>query len=111
MRTICLQGQPNRAPGIGVNAVSMLMPRLSLPPEIRGVSIQRGPRHLLVSFLFTSQAVRRAWRMVHLHELAHRKRGPRLRRSSIVTCEGSRGWDNYLLLNRIDAQQALDSLT
>jgi hypothetical protein len=110
MRTICLQFQPKLVPGIAVNAISKLMLRLSLSPEIRGFSIQRGRKHSWVNFLFNSQAVGRTWKTVQSRALAHHKWGPRLRRSSIVTCEGSRGWDNYLLLHHFNTQQGLDKL-
>lgn len=33
-----------------------------------------------------------------------------LRRSSIVTCQGSRGWDDYRLLHHFDSRQPLDRL-
>jgi hypothetical protein len=40
----------------------------------------------------------------------HGRLGPKLRRSSIVTCQGSRGWDNFRLLHHFDSRQPLDSL-
>ena len=36
--------------------------------------------------------------------------GPQLARASIATCQGSRGWDNYLLLHHYDRTFKLDSL-
>lgn len=110
VRTICFQVQLNRTPAIDVVTVSRLMLRLALSPEIREFSIQHDPKHLWVNFLFSSQAVGRSWRMLHSRALTHRRWGPRLRRSAIVTCEGSRGWDNYLLLHHFDTRQVLDKL-
>jgi len=40
----------------------------------------------------------------------HRVLGPSLRRSCIVTCEGTRGWDNYLLLYHFNQKLKLDTL-
>jgi hypothetical protein len=66
--------------------------------------------HCHFNFYFNSLAVGRTWRMLHSRALGHRKWGSRLRRSAIVTCEGSRGWDNYLLLQHFDKRQLLDKL-
>jgi len=110
MRTLCLQFQPKLAPGIDVNAILRLMLRISLSQEIQGFSILRRRKQSWVNFLFNSREVGRTWRIVRSRALAHHKWGPRLRRSSMVTCEGSRGWDNYLLLHNFDTQQDLDKL-
>ena len=40
----------------------------------------------------------------------HRLLGPSLRRSYIVSCEGTRGWDNYLLLYHFNQKLKLDTL-
>ena len=110
MKTIWIQVQPKRAPGIDVDAVSTLLFRLSLTPGIRGFSIQRGPKLSWVNFCFESKTIGSAWQALCSGALAHPKWGSRLRRSSIVTCEGSRGWANYLMLHHFDAKQVLDRL-
>ena len=35
---------------------------------------------------------------------------PRYAKTSIVVCEGSEGWDNYLLLHHFDQSEKLDEL-
>jgi hypothetical protein len=109
-RTICFHVQPKRVSGIDAGSISRLMHRLALSPQVREFTIQRGPQDSWVNFLFSSSAAGRAWRMLHLRALRHPRWGARLRRSAIVTCEGSRGWDNYLLLHHFDTQQSLDTL-
>ena len=92
MRTICFHIQPKRVSGIDVGTISKLMLRLALARQIREFSIQRGPKDSWVNFLFSSPAAGRTWRILHSRALTHSTWGPRLRRSAIVTCEGSRGW-------------------
>jgi hypothetical protein len=110
MRTICFHVQPKRVSGIDTGTISKLMLRLALSPQVREFTIHRGPKDSWVNFLFSSPVVGRTWRMLHSRALTHSTWGSRLRRSAIVTCEGSRGWDNYLLLHHFDTKQVLDKL-
>jgi hypothetical protein len=110
MRTICFHIQPHRASRVDVDAISKLMLGLALSPQIREFSIQKGPKDSWVNFLFRAQVAERMWKMLRSRTLTHRRWGSRLRRSAIITCEGSRGWDNYLLLHHFDSQQVLDKL-
>jgi len=107
---MCIQVQPKRAPGIDLDAVSTLLFRLSLSPGIRSFSIQRGPKLSWINFYFESKTIGRTWQTLHSGALNHPKWGARMRRSSIVTCEGSRGHANYLMLHHFDKKQVLDQL-
>src|SRR6185295_927663 len=110
MRTFCFHVQPKRASGLDVATVSTLMLQLALSPQVREFSIHRGPKNSWVNFLFSSRVPAQTWKKLQLDALGHRRWGPRLRRSAIVTCEGSRGWHNYLLLHHFDTEQVLDRL-
>jgi len=63
-----------------------------------------------VFFLFKSPTAATTWRAVHSLALGHRAFGPALRRSTIIVCQGSHGWDNYRLLDHFDSKTALDSM-
>jgi hypothetical protein len=63
-----------------------------------------------VNYLFTAGKADPIWKTLHSRVLHHRQWGNLLRKSSIVTVEGTRGWDNYLLLHHFDSTRILDKL-
>lgn len=111
MKTLCLQVQPKRSGGIDLDAVAALIARIAMSPDICEFRIQRGRgKNPWVNFLFTSASVARTWTRLESKTIRHSRLGATLRRSSIVTCQGSRGWDNYRLLHHFDSRQPLDML-
>ncbi len=87
------------------------MARIAMSSNVREFAIRTGRgKERWVNFLFTSASVARTWNTLESRAMTHRRLGPQLRRSSIVTCQGSRGSDNYRLLHHFDKGQALDSL-
>lgn len=111
MKILCFQVQPKRSRGIDLDAVAALMARIAMSSDTRDFTIQRGRgKEPWVNFLFTTASVARTWNMLESGAIKHGRLGPKLCRSSIVTCQGSRGWDNYLLLHHFDSRQALDRL-
>jgi hypothetical protein len=114
MRTLSVQYQPQRSPRLSAARVLTLLAKsvavdsLVIRFEVRKGN-DRGP---YVNFLFIghNRAVAQIWRLVNRRALFHRSLGPKLRRGTIVTCEGSRGWDNYLLLHHFDPMVPLDVL-
>lgn len=111
MRTINVHVQPRRASPMDLVVLSRLMMRVAWSPQVEYFSIHRGSKRDWINFGFEGPSVGRVWNLLHSEVLSHRQWGPRLRRSSIVTCEGSRGWDNYLLLHHFKSDQALDTLS
>jgi hypothetical protein len=112
MRTLCVQFQPRRSGRLNPDTVAGLMLRVALETGVRSFSIERphaGTSYL--NFLFASGTPGRTWRAVQRIALSHRTLGRRLRRSTIVVCEGTRGWDNYRILHTFDPKQSLHSLT
>lgn len=111
MKILCFQVQPKRSRGIDLDAVAALMARIAMSSDVHEFTIQRGRgKEPWVNFLFTSASVARTWSRLESGAITHGRLGPRLRRSSIVTCQGSRGWDNYRLLHHFDGRQPLDRL-
>jgi hypothetical protein len=111
MRTLSVQFQPRRAATLRRNTICELMLRIALDTDVRVFSMKRSrAQDGYFNFLFESPAVAKTWRAVHSVALGHRTFGPALRRSTIVVCQGSRGWDNYRLLHHFDPKETLDSL-
>jgi hypothetical protein len=112
MRTLSIQFQPSRSPDLTVEAVTTLMARIAASlSDVREFTVQRGSeRDPCINYFFTSRAPARIWMALGVQAFAHRRLGPRLRRATIVTCQGSRGWDNYLLLHHFDQRHSLDRM-
>jgi hypothetical protein len=91
--------------------LSRLMMRAAWMPQVEMFSIHRDRKLNWINFGFEGPSVGQVWKILHSEVLNHRQWGPRLRRSSIVTCEGSRGWNNYLLLHHFKAAEPLDTLS
>ena len=76
---------------------------------MRGLLIDRGRADSWINFVFPASSIDRAWTVVQV-VFGNRRWGAALRRSTIVTCQGSRGWDDYKLLHHFDPAQTLDRL-
>jgi hypothetical protein len=87
------------------------MLRVALDTGVRTFSIERSraPNGYL-NFLFASSTPGRTWQKIQRIALGHQRVGRGLRRSTIVVCQGSRGWDNYRLLHHFDSEQVLDKM-
>ena len=94
-----------------VAALSRLMLRSARSPEVEMFSIHRDRKLNWINFVFAGASIGKVWTILRAEVLNHRQWGPRLQRSSIVTCEGSRGWNNYLLLHHFNTDEPLDMLT
>jgi hypothetical protein len=114
MRILSIQFQPNRAPRLKPISVLALMTRVAATHQsIRAFEFQKGnDRGPYINFFLTVPVAKLAgaWSAVRAQALWHRVLGAGLRRSCIVTCQGTRGWDNYLLLHHFNSRLTLDEL-
>jgi len=114
MRRLAVQFQPGRATSAKVVSVVSLMTRIAgSNVSLRGFAYRKGnDRGPYVNFQFEVPAGKLAQTLesIVVGVFGHRVLGPSLRRSCIVTCEGTRGWDNYLLLYHFNQKLKLDRL-
>jgi hypothetical protein len=111
MQTISVQFQPRRSGKLKSAKMCELMLQIALETDVRTFSVEWSrSRDSYLNFLFSSASVTRTWRAIERTALRHRLLGGRIRRSTIVTCQGSRGWDNYRLLYHFDPEQGIDQL-
>src|SRR5262245_40220556 len=112
MKTICLQFQPKRAPKVSVTTISALMLRIATAHDgVRQFTLQRGrASNQYINYLFVGHGVQSIWSAIRAKALQHRRVGSSLRRACIATAEGSRGWDDYVLLHHFDPRQNPDKL-
>ena len=79
--------------------------------HVRQFSFDRGKdRGPYINYCFKSRSPARVWKALKSQAFGRSRLGALLRSSSVVTCEGSRGWDNYLLLHHFDSKVPLDQL-
>lgn len=63
-----------------------------------------------ISFTFQSEALPQLWAEIQEYLYQDARIGDALTASSIVTCEGSYSWDDYLLLHHFDQREERDAL-
>jgi len=114
MRTLSVQFQPRRSPRLSAAKVLALFAKsVASDPSVLRFEVHKGnDRGPYVNYHFVGQnrTLKRIWTLVRRRALQHRSIGPALRRSTMVTCQGSRGWDNYKLLHHFDPEVPLDVL-
>jgi len=114
MRTLSVQFQPQRSPRLSTARVLALFAKsVAAEPIVRSFEVQQGQDkgpYVNLHFATQNRSLADVWALIKRRVLADRAVGPALRRSCIVTCEGSRGWDNYLLLHHFDPKVSLDVL-
>jgi hypothetical protein len=108
-KLLCIQAQPARAKSLDLEAVAAFLGSRVMSAGVRELFIERGRSDAWINFNFRSISVDRTWDVVQ-PAFQHRRWGAALRRSTIVICQGSRGWDDYRLLHHFDGKQALDRL-
>jgi len=107
---LIVQVQPDRAPALDLDAVLAL---LTSAAELADAELEitegedDGP---YLTCDFRTRDLGRLWEILQGQVFWGRAIGPSLAMSSIVTCQGNRGWDDYLLLHHYDRAQALDTL-
>jgi hypothetical protein len=110
MRVLKHQFQPNRATGVSPERfVSLMGSVASKAAYVKEFTIVRGnDRGPYINAFFSLQAkyLPTLWSLLQQRVLKHRAIGSAVRRSSIIVCQGTRGWDNYLLLHHF--QKAID---
>jgi hypothetical protein len=114
MRTLSVQFQPRRSPRLpAAKVLALLAESVASDPCVLRFEVHKGnDRGPYVNYHFVGQnkALGRIWTLISRRALGHRKIGAALRRGSMVTCQGSRGWDNYKLLHHFDPKVPLDVL-
>ena len=114
MRTLSVQFQPMRSPRLSAKRVlALLAESVAIDPSVLRFEVHKGnDRGPYVNYHFVGQnrALPGIWWLIKRRALQHRSIGAALRRGSMVTCQGSRGWDNYLLLHHFNPKVPLDVL-
>ena len=112
MKAISIQIQPHRAPGLDIDEVRTLFERIvASSPLVERHHFDEGhDKGHYFNFTFGTRDLKALWGILREQVYADRAFGHLVALSSIATCEGSHGWDDYLLLHHFDPEQRCDAL-
>ena len=112
MPSLLIQIQPGRAADLHVDTVCRRCQALTkVNPAIGHFTVVRGNDDgPYVNLNFETSDLGALWRKLEIHVYGDPLLGGLMRQASIATCEGSRGWDDYLLLHHFDRTLRLDRL-
>lgn len=111
-RILSIQLNPEKAPGINVAEFLQRFEDYTGETEyITSYCIEQGKDHgAYINILFKSDDVKKLWAEIKSRFYGIQQQGQLLSAATVVTCQGSRGWDDYLLLHSSDRGEKLDSL-
>lgn len=110
MPALKVQIQPNRSPQLDLAAVLALFTGAAELADAELEIIEGEDDGPYVDFDFRTRDLARLWEVLQGQVFWDHTIGPDLARASIATCEGNKGWDDYLLLHHYDRTLALDTL-
>ena len=111
MSELCIQIQPNRAPALDMASVRGACDVLAAREAIVGglTSFEGDDDGPYLNLIFETTDLPALWEMLRSRLFQDKIFGTLMNKASIVTCEGSRGWDDYLLLHHFDRTEVLDN--
>jgi hypothetical protein len=105
---IHIQVQPQRVPRLRLAAADAALRELAKNKKlVRRFSFASGNDHgIYMNYSYVCDFPYKLWKALLKGPL----RSLHFRSASMVVCEGSNGWDNYLLLHHFDRRLKLDTL-
>ena len=111
LKALSIQVQPHRAPGLDIESVRTLMTRIAGTPLVERSHFENGHDAVdYFNFTFGTRDLNALWDTLQKQLYGDPTFGELVARSSIATCEGAQGWDDYLLLHHFDPKQRRDHL-
>lgn len=110
MKSLIVQLQPDLAPGLDVaeakSAIEAISRSALVVSYVFSEGIDNGP---YLNFTFSTFNLKELWLLLSQAIYTRSSLGKSLKKSSIAVCEGSRSWDNYLLLHHYDSSITIDN--
>jgi hypothetical protein len=112
MRDFLVQFQPKRRGAPSVASAKILLATFAAKNTnvLRFQFAHGGRREPYLNFTLSCRAadLGAVWKSLASKVFRNRQLGRKMRDSCITTCEGTRSWDNYLLLQHFDEDVQLD---
>ena len=103
LKTLNVQIQPARSPGLDSAAIVAALRTLSKDSWVNEGE-DGGP---YINVCFDVPKLERLWLAIRGILDAN----PAVAQATIITCQGKRGWDDYLLLHHFDVSEQLDDIS
>ena len=112
MKNLNIQYQPEKSPGTPQEEMVAKLESFAVASSsVSSHSVERGEDDgPYVNFGFSTDDLSALWAEIKTELYGDDSIGAALEQSTITTCEGSQGWDNYLLLHHFDQGEKLDNL-
>ena len=110
MPALKVQVHPERAPALDLDSVLEIFANAAEMADAELTITDGGDDGPYVDFDFLTGDLPRLWEVLQSQVFEHDEVGPDLAVASIATCQGSRGWNNYLVLHHYDRSRKLDIL-
>ena len=111
LKALSVQVQPHRAPGLDIEGVRAIMTRIAGTPLVERSHFDNGHDEVdYFNFTLGTHDLKSLWTTIQNEVYGDPTLGELVARSSIATCEGPHGWDDYLLLHHYNPKQRRDQL-
>ena len=113
MRNLCIQIQSKRAPALDVETLRSLCDALAKnSPLVNRITYVEGDDNgPYLNLMFETENLEALWNLLKINLYGDSNSGHFIGQASIATCEGSKGWDNFLLLHHFDRTLKLDGFS
>jgi len=102
MGYLSIQIQPELSPSINSGGVASFLNNEGYTPEIT----EGNDSGKYININIETNNIKELWIKIKKYLQEHNE----FANSTIVTCEGSQGWDNYLLLHHFDSNEKLNEI-
>ena len=111
MRSISVQVQPERSPGIDMDAICDAFTAIASDSDLVAHHVFDSGKDRGAYFNFTFGALKplAVWREIQSRLYEARDTGAHMKRASMAMCSAEDGWDDYLQLFHFDPTIQLDS--
>ncbi|MGI9295369.1 MAG: hypothetical protein ACR2PS_15430 [Pseudomonadales bacterium] len=111
MRSISVQVQPERSPGIDMSVVDAEFEAIASNTEmVAHHSFSSGSDHgAYFNYTFGAKRPRKLWQEIKTRLYQNQLTAPHMKRASMAMCSNENGWDDYLQLFHFDPTVKLDS--
>jgi hypothetical protein len=105
-----VQVHPERMPSLDLDAVLEIFSNAAQMADAELTVSEGGDDGPYISYDFLTRDLVRLWEVLQSQVFTDDILGPQLALAAIATCQGSKGWENYLLLHHYDRSLKLDTL-
>ena len=110
MPALNVQVHPERVPGLDLDAVLEIFSNAAQMADAELTLSEDPDNGPYIDYDFLTGDLVRLWEVLQSQVFSDDVLGQQLAHAAIATCQGSKGWDNYLLLHHYDPSLKLDTL-